>query len=83
LRGLEIIGYEGAVLRATSYDSLGIVSHYNARLTGRVWSMTGTHERFKGHFSKDGRELQGIWERRVRKGPWRPVMQVTLTRVGD
>lgn len=83
LRGLEIIGYEGAALRATSYDSLGIVTHYTARLAGRDWSMTGTHERFKGRFSTDSRELQGRWERRTRTGPWRPVMQVVLTRVGD
>lgn len=83
LRGLEIIGYDGKVLRATSYDSLGVVSHYTARLKGHIWSMTGTHERFKGRFSTNDRELQGTWERRARRGPWRPVMHVTLTRVGD
>lgn len=35
LQGLEVIGYEGRVLRATSYDSLGIVTHYKATLKDR------------------------------------------------
>jgi hypothetical protein len=72
LQGLEIIGYHGRVLRATSYDSRGTVTHYQARLKGRTWSISGEKERFSGHFDKTGRQLEGRWERRPGRGHWRP-----------
>lgn len=82
LQGLEIIGYDGAALRATSYDSAGVVTKYRARLQQRAWSLTGDKERFRGTFSVDGKRLEGTWERRAR-GVWKGFMRVTLTRVGD
>jgi hypothetical protein len=82
LQGLEILGYHGNVLRATSYDSQGNVTQYQARLKDRTWSMVGDRERFSGRFDTTGRRLEGTWERRSARGPWRPMMQVTLTRIG-
>lgn len=82
LQGLEIIGYEGATLRATSYDSVGVVTKYRAALRGRTWALTGEKERFKGSFTTDGKRLEGTWERRSRAGVWGAIMRVTLTRIG-
>ena len=82
LQGLEIIGYDGRVLRATSYDSLGIVTHYRPRLKDRTWSLKGTKERFLGAFTSDNKRLDGVWERRNSHGEWHATMQVTLTRIG-
>lgn len=81
LHGLEIIGYDGKVLCATSYDSQGVVTHYRARLTGRMWSMVSPRERFNGSFSPDGKRLAGEWERKTARGEWRATMRVTLTRI--
>jgi hypothetical protein len=83
LQGLEVIGYDGKVLRATSYDSQGLVSHYTARLRGKSWTMLGERERFAGRFDRSGRQLEGRWERRAARGLWRPMMDIVLTRVGD
>lgn len=82
MRGLEIIGYEGRMLRATSYDSQGTVTHYRPKLDGLDWSLMGDKERFIGHFSPDGKRLEGIWERKAR-GNWNAFMRVSLKRVGD
>lgn len=82
LQGLEVIGYDGAVLRATSYDSLGVVTKYRVRLHGRTWSMIGEKDRFSGIFAVDGQRLEGKWERRMRGGVWQAIMRVTLTRIG-
>ena len=82
LQGLEVIGYHGNMLQATSYDSRGVVTHYKARLTGLAWSLVGDKERFSGRFDRTGRALKGTWERRSGRRRWRPMMQVTLTRVG-
>jgi hypothetical protein len=82
IQGLEVIGYEGRVLRATSYDSLGIVTHYKATLKGRHWSMVGEKERFSGRFHRTGDRLEGTWERRTGRGIWRPMTHVALTRIG-
>lgn len=82
LQGHEVIGYDGATLRATSYDSSGTVTHYRCRMKGRGWTAAGERERFAGAFTADARRIDGAWERLVR-GTWRPALRVTLTRVGD
>lgn len=83
LQGLEIIGYDGRVLRATSYDSAGKVTHYQPKLVRHSWSMLGDLEKFKGNFSRDWKRLEGSWERRNSRGQWHETMRVVLTRIGE
>lgn len=63
-----------------SVDADGTTEGYEARIEGRVWSMTSRDARFRGAFAEDGGAISGLWERR-NGADWEPWMTVTLSRV--
>lgn len=50
---------------ARSFENHGFYRHYELRVDGRVWSLSGTSERARIEFSEDGNTQTITWE-------WRP-----------
>ena len=64
---------------AWTFDNLGFYRHYDVRVDGRVWSVTGQRERARIELSADGRTQTIAWEWCPR-GRWLPLCDRVATR---
>jgi hypothetical protein len=83
-QGIELMGYDPASdsYPIHTFDNKGEASVMEGRVEGDTWTLTGDVLRFTGG-PRDGHDtIAGQWEQRERKdAPWKPLMDVTLTRV--
>lgn len=65
---LSVMGVDADTGRyfARSFENHGFYRHYDVRVNGRVWNLTGATERARIEFSEDGMTQTIIWE-------WRPT----------
>lgn len=78
----EIIGYDGVQKRFTLqyYDNKGNSGQMTATVTNDEWIITGETLQFKGRFNTIGNEFSGVWEKHDEALPWKPFMDIKLTR---
>lgn len=79
VKAIEVIGAgEGDGCIARSYDNAGQSDEYKVALQGRMWTIDGSTQRFRGSFSEDFTTLEGSWEASEDGQSWRPWMNITL-----
>jgi hypothetical protein len=84
VQGIEVIGYSRKTKSYPmySFDSSGHMSLMQAHLKKGTWTFVARAVRFTGSFRENGAAFEGVWERRSDDdAPWRPWMDVKLTRV--
>lgn len=81
-RSIEIYSYDSKrnAYLSRSYDDQGVSEEFKANLAGRKWIITGENLRFSGEFATNRNELNGRWEKHVRRGKWTALMDIRLKR---
>ncbi len=68
-------------------DDRGVSRVYQMSLADRAWQLwreqEGFDQRFQGRFSRDGRTIEGKWEKAVDGAPWTLDFELTYRRVED
>ena len=66
-------------------DDRGVSRIYQMSLADRAWLLwreqDGFNQRFEGRFSRDGRTIEGRWEKAVDGGPWTLDFELAYRRV--
>jgi hypothetical protein len=63
-----------------SFENHGFERRYDMTVDGRVWTISGEHERARIEFSQDGRTQTIVWEWKPRTD-WLPLCDRTARRV--
>lgn len=73
--GVSVLGYEperGAVM-IHNFDNLGYARDYQVAIDGKVWTLTGAHERATYSFAADGESFDARWEIASDRNGWQPL----------
>lgn len=78
---LSILGWddEAQCYFARSFENHGFYRHYEMRVEGRVWTLSGPSERARIEFSEDGLTQTIAWDWRP-AGEWLPLCDRVATK---
>ena len=79
MQSTEIFGVDQASgeFFSRSYDPDGSTNDFVSRIEGVNYTIIGKVQRFSGHFSDNGRMLEGEWTQ-LQGDDWRPFVRIVL-----